>query len=47
MVETAQAMRSRSRSAPLVDPAGIDHGAATTEIPVVGDDYAQRRAVNE
>lgn len=47
MVETAQAMRSRSRSAPLVDPADIDHGAATTEIPVVGEDYAQRRAVNE
>ena len=47
MVETAQAMRSRGRSAPLVDPADIDHGAATAEIPVVGQDYAERRAVNE
>ena len=47
MVETAQAMRSRPRSAPLADPADIDHAAMTAEIPVVGDDYARRRAVNE
>jgi hypothetical protein len=44
MVETAQAMRSRPRSAPLTDPADIDHGAQTAEIPVVSD---SRRAVNE
>jgi hypothetical protein len=47
MVETARAMRSRPRSAPLTDPADIDHGAMTAEIPVVADDYAERRAVNE
>jgi hypothetical protein len=47
MVETARAMRSRSRSTPLADPADIDHGAMTAEIPAVGDDYAERRAVNE
>ncbi len=47
MVETARAMRSRPRSAPLADPADIDHGAMTAEIPVVADDYAERRAVNE
>ena len=47
MVETARAMRSRPRSAPLSDPADIDHGAMTAEIPVVADDYAERRAVNE
>jgi hypothetical protein len=47
MVETARAMRSRPRSAPLADPADIDHGAMTAEIPAVGDDYAERRAVNE
>ena len=47
MVETAQAMRSRPRSAPLMDPADIDHGAATAEIPVVDGSYDARRAVNE
>jgi hypothetical protein len=47
MVETARAMRSRPRSAQLADPADIDHGATTAEIPLVGDDYAERRAVNE
>ena len=47
MVETAQAMRSRPRSAPLADPADIDHGAMTAEIPVVGEEYDERRAVNE
>lgn len=47
MVETARAMRSRPRSAPLADPADIDHGAMTAELPVVGDEYAERRAVNE
>ena len=36
-----------ARSAPLADPADIDHGAMTAEIPVVADDYAERRAVNE
>ena len=44
MVETAQAMRTRPRSAPLANPADIDHGAQTAEIPVVSD---SRRAVNE
>lgn len=44
MVETAQAMRTRPRSAPLANPADIDHGAMTAEIPVVSD---SRRAVNE
>lgn len=47
MVETARAMRSRPRSTPLADPADIDHGAMTAELPVVGDEYAERRAVNE
>jgi hypothetical protein len=47
MVETARAMRSRPRSAPLADPADIDHGAMTAELPVVGDEYDERRAVNE
>jgi hypothetical protein len=47
MVETARAMRSRPRSAPLADPSDIDHGAMTAEIPVIADDYDQRRAVNE
>ena len=47
MVETARAMRSRPRSAPLADPADIDHGAMTAEIPVVGEEYNERRAVNE
>lgn len=47
MVETARAMRSRPRSTPLADPADIDHGAMTAELPVVSDDYAERRAVNE
>jgi hypothetical protein len=46
MVETAQAMRARPRSAPLADAADIDHGAQTAEIPVVNDVDA-RRAVNE
>lgn len=46
MVETAQAMRSRPRSAPL-EPMDVDHAAATTEIPVVREDYDGRRAVNE
>jgi len=45
MVETAQAMRSRPRSAPLADPSEIDHAAMTAEIPVVRED--SRRAVNE
>ncbi len=45
MVETAQAMRSRPRSAPLADPAEIDHAAMTAEIPLVDADT--RRAVNE
>ena len=45
MVETAQAMRSRPRSAPLADPAEIDHAAMTAEIPLVDSDT--RRAVNE
>jgi hypothetical protein len=47
MVETAQAMRSRPASAPLSDPALIDHGAETAEIPVVRDDMDDRRAVNQ
>ena len=47
MVETAQAMRSRPRSAPLADPSEIDHGASTAEIPVVEAAADQRRAVNE
>ena len=47
MVETARAMRSRPRSTPLTDPADIDHGAMTAEIPAVGDEYIERRAVNE
>jgi hypothetical protein len=47
MVETAQAMRSRPRSAPLANPADIDHGATTAEIPVVREEYADRRVVNE
>ena len=47
MVETAQAMRSRPRSAPLADPADIDHSAATAEIPAVREDFDARRAVNE
>lgn len=46
MVETAQAMRSRPRSAPLAQPLDVDHGAVTAEIPVVAD-YDGRRAVNE
>jgi hypothetical protein len=46
MVETARAMRTRPRSAPLADAADIDHGAQTAEIPVVNDVDA-RRAVNE
>lgn len=45
MVETAQAMRSRPRSAPLADAADIDHAAMTAEIPIVASD--SRRAVNE
>jgi hypothetical protein len=40
-------MRTRARSAPLADPADIDHGATTAEIPVVADGYDERRAVNE
>ena len=47
MVETAQAMRSRPRSAPLPNAADIDHAATTAEIPVVREDYDARRAVNE
>lgn len=47
MVETAQAMRSRPRSAPLAAPADVDYGAATTEIPAVGHDYDERRAAGE
>lgn len=47
MVETARAMRSRPRSAPLADPADIDHGAMTAELPVLGEEYDERRAVNE
>lgn len=47
MVETAQAMRSRPRSAPLADASEIDHAATTAEIPAVRDDYADRRVVNE
>lgn len=47
MVETAQAMRSRPQSAPLADPADIDHGATTAEIPAIRNDYDSRRAVNE
>jgi hypothetical protein len=46
MVETAQAMRSRPRSAPLADAGDIDHGAQTAEIPVVSH-VDTRRAVNE
>jgi hypothetical protein len=46
MVETAQAMRSRRVSAPL-EPANVDHGADTTEIPAVGERYGTQRAVNE
>jgi hypothetical protein len=45
MVETARAMRTRPRSAPLADPAEIDHGASTAELPSVDAD--SRRAVNE
>lgn len=45
MVETARAMRSRPRSAPLADAAEIDHAATTAEIPIVASD--SRRAVNE
>jgi hypothetical protein len=47
MVETAQAMRARRRNEPLADASSIDHGAETTEIPVVSDDYQSRIAVNE
>ena len=47
MVETARAMRSRPRSAPLADPADIDHGAMTAELPALGEEYDERRAVNE
>ena len=43
MVETAQAMRSRPRSAPLAAPVDVDYAADTAEIPVVG----RARAVNE
>jgi hypothetical protein len=46
MVETAQSMRSR-RSAPPLEPLDVDYAAATTEIPVVRDDFDGRRAVNE
>jgi len=47
IVETAQAMRSRPVSPPLSDPAHIDHGAETAEIPVVTGDVDTRRAVNQ
>jgi hypothetical protein len=47
MVETAQAMRSRPKSPPLPSHEEVDHGAATSEIPIVSDDYAARRVVNE
>jgi len=47
MVETAQAMRNRPRSAPLADPSEIDHAASTAEIPAVSESYPERRVVNE
>jgi hypothetical protein len=48
MVETAQAMRMRDRSGPMMrPPADVDHGADTTEIPAVREDLPARRAVNE
>ncbi len=48
MVETAQAMRIRDRSdAMLRPPVDVDHGADTTEIPAVQEQYSARRAVNE
>lgn len=48
MVETAQAMRGRPRTDPLLDSAElVDHGADTAEIPAVRSDYDDRRAVNQ
>jgi len=45
MVETARAMRSRPASGALTQ-GDVDHGAQTAEIPAVGQDYDERRAVN-
>jgi hypothetical protein len=45
MVETARAMRTRPRSAPLSAPVDVDYTADTAEIPTVGESHA--RAVNE
>ncbi len=47
MVQAAQAMRSRPRSAPLVNASALDYGAQTAEIPAVTDDYPARRAAGE
>jgi len=47
MVETARAMRSRPVSSPLANAGEIDYSAETTEIPVVDDAYAGRRAANQ
>jgi len=47
MVETARAMRSRPVSSPLANASEIDYSAETTEIPVVDDAYAGRRAANQ
>lgn len=46
MVETARAMRRRTATAGL-GADDVDHGALTAEIPVVREQYEDRRAVNE
>ncbi len=49
MVAAARAMRTQQAAAGRtgVDPGSVDHGAQTTEIPVVAAEIPMRRAVNE
>ena len=47
MVETARAMRSRPVSEPLAPASGISASDDTTEIPVIRDQYEERRAANQ
>ncbi len=47
MVETARAMRTRPASQPLADASSISASDDTTEIPVVRDQYEERRAANQ
>lgn len=47
MVETARAMRARPVSEPLAPASGISASDETTEIPVIRDQYEERRAANQ